>query len=162
MTIPMSSGVLFREKYGPWAVIAGAAMGLGAEYARQVAAQGVDLVLIDRDVDTLAATCNEVRSRYAVRVEPASVDLGRADVVEALAPVFGEREIGLLVYNAAIGTVAPFLAHEPSHIDAMLDVNCRAPLLLARALVPAMVGRGRGGLVLMSSMSGSFGSAQLT
>src|SRR5262249_60061452 len=67
----------------------------------------------------------------------------------------------LLVYNAAIGTVSRFLDLDAAHMQAMLDVNCRGAMLLARALAPAMVSRGRGGIVLMSSMSGNFGSEQL-
>src|SRR4029453_1257942 len=72
-----------------------------------------------------------------------------------------DLEVGLLVYNAAIGTVSRFLEMTPALMQAMLDVNCRAPMLLVRALAPPMVARGRGGIVVMSSMSGNFGSAQL-
>jgi short-subunit dehydrogenase len=151
----------FRSQYGPCALIAGAAVGLGAEYARQIAAHGLDLVLIDRDAAALRVTAEEIGTRCGVVVAQSNVDLGRPDLVEALAPVVSGREIGLLVYNAAIGTVAPFLETDPAHVDHMLDVNCRGPLRLVRALVPAMVARGRGGVILMSSLSGNFGSAQL-
>jgi short-subunit dehydrogenase len=151
----------FRSQYGPCALVAGAAVGLGAEYARQIAAHGLDLVLLDRDAAALAGTAAEIAAQHGVRVHPLTVDLGRADVVDALRPTVAELEIGLLVYNAAVGTVAPFLELEPAHMDAMLDVNCRAPLRLTRALLPPMMQRGRGGLVLMSSLSGDIGSAQL-
>lgn len=151
----------FRARYGPWALVAGAAVGLGEQYARQIAARGLDLVLVDRDEGPLRATCEAIRGEYGVRVEPVALDLGRADLVAALAPALDGREVGLLVYNAAIGTVAPFLDMDAGHADAMIDVNCRGPMRLARALAPAMVERGRGGIVLMSSMSGNVGSAQL-
>jgi hypothetical protein len=72
-----------------------------------------------------------------------------------------DLEVGLLVCNAAIGLVSPFLDVAPADVDATLDVNCRAPALLARALLPAMVARRRGGIVVMSSLSASYGSAQL-
>src|SRR5262249_39988355 len=58
-------------------------------------------------------------------------------------------------------TVAPFLEMTPALVDAAVDVNCRGPLRLVRELVPAMVARERGGGILMSSMSGNFGPAQL-
>ncbi|MBX3028353.1 SDR family NAD(P)-dependent oxidoreductase [bacterium] len=151
----------FRTRYGPCALIAGAAVGLGAAYARQLAAHGLDLVLLDRDPVPLAATAAAVRAAHGVAVHELVVDLGRDDVVERVRAGIAGREIGLLVYNAALGTVAPFLAITPAHIDAMLAVNCRAPAQLVHALAPAMVGRGRGGVVLMSSMSGNVGSAQL-
>jgi len=152
----------FRAKYGPCALVAGAAVGLGAEYARQVAAHGLDLVLLDRDVEPLRATAEEIRSRHGVRINPVTVDLARPDLLEVLRPEIADREIGLLVYNAAIGTVAPFLDLTPAHCDTMIDVNCRGPVRLVQALAPAMARRGRGGIILMSSMSGNFGSTQLT
>lgn len=157
----MSTDTPFRSKYGPWALVAGAAVGLGAEYARQIAAHGLDLILLDRDGEALRATADEIRSSHGVQVRPLTVDLARPDLVGVIRPAVADREVGLLVYNAALGTVAPFLELEPAHVEAMLDVNCRAPLRLARALVPPMVRRGRGGLILMSSLSGNIGSAQL-
>jgi uncharacterized protein len=157
----MSTDNAFRSKYGPCALVAGAAVGLGAEYARQIAAQGLDLVLLDRDSQPLEATAATIRSDYGVEVQPFTLDLARADLVAALQPAVAGREIGLLVYNAALGTVAPFFETAPAHVDAMIDVNCRGPLRLVQALVPAMIGRRRGGVILMSSLSGNIGSSQL-
>jgi uncharacterized protein len=150
----------FRSRYGPCALVAGSAVGLGAEYARQIAALGLDLVLLDRDAEPLAATASAARS-LGVEVEALVVDLARPDLVEAIGPAIEKREIGLLVYNAAVGTVAPFLETTTAHIESMIDVNCRGPVHLAHALAPAMVARGRGGIIVMSSMSGNFGSTQL-
>ncbi|HJQ84188.1 MAG TPA: SDR family NAD(P)-dependent oxidoreductase, partial [Candidatus Binatia bacterium] len=92
---------------------------------------------------------------------PIELDLARPDVADALAAATADLEIGLVVYNAAVGLVSPFLEVTPGDVQAALDVNCRAPMLLARAFAPAIVARGRGGIVVMSSMSGSFGSSQL-
>jgi uncharacterized protein len=151
----------FRDRYGPTALVAGGAVGLGAEWARQLAAHGLGLVLLDRDGPALEATAREIGATHRVAVVPVTIDLGRADLVAALQPHVAEREIGLLVYNAAVGTVAPFLELDPDHVRAMLAVNCAGPLLLARTLLPAMVARGRGGVIFMSSLSGNIGSAQL-
>jgi len=150
-----------RSQYGPRALIAGAAVGLGAEYARQIAAHGLDLVLLDRDAETLRATAHEIHSRHGVQTVAITVDLARSDLVDVLRAQGADAGIGLLVYNAAVGTVAPFLELQPAHCDTMVDVNCRAPLRLVHALAPAMVSRGRGGVILMSSLSGNVGSAQL-
>jgi short-subunit dehydrogenase len=151
----------FRDRYGPCALVAGSAGGLGAEWTRQLAACGLDLLLLDRDHAALESTAREVQASHRVAVAPVTIELGRADVVEALQPHLVEHEIGLLVYNAALGTVAPFLDLDPEHVQAMLAVNCAGPLLLARALLPAMVARGRGGVIFLSSLSGNIGSAQL-
>src|SRR5262245_24198213 len=101
---PAMTNDAFRSRYGPCALVAGSAVGLGAEYARQIAALGLDLVLLDRDAEPLAATAAEARS-LGVEVEALVVDLARSDLVEAIGPAIEKREIGLLVYNAAVGTV---------------------------------------------------------
>lgn len=152
----------FATRYGPWALVAGAAVGLGAEYARQIAARGCALVMIDRDAAPLEATAHAIREAHGVDVRTLALDLARADVADAVVAATSDVEIGLLVYNAAIGTVSPFLDISPANVQAMIDVNCRAPLFLAHALAPAMVARQHGGIVLMSSMAGNFGAAQLT
>src|SRR4029453_14494414 len=151
----------FRDRYGPCALVAGSAVGLGAEWTRQLAARGLDLLLLDRDHAALESTARGVQASHRVGLAPVTIELGRADLVEALQPHLVEHEIGLLVYNAALGTVAPFLDLDPEHVQAMLAVNCAGPLLLARALLPAMVARGRGGVIFLSSLSGNIGSAQL-
>lgn len=152
----------FGARYGPWALVAGAAVGLGAEYARQLAARGLSLVLVDRDAGALDATAGAIRAEAAVEVRSLVLDLARPDIGATVLRETAGLEIGLVVYNAAIGTVAPFLEMSQANIQAMLDVNCRGPLLLAHALAPAMVARGRGGVIVMSSMAGNLGSAQLT
>lgn len=158
----MRSEERFRAKYGPCALVAGAAVGLGVEYARQLAAKGLDLMLVDCDGAALERAATEIRARGDVAVRSAELDLGRADLIDALAPAIDGLEIGLLVYNAALGTVAPFLDLPPEHCARMLEVNCRGPMLLVHALAPGMIARGHGGIVLMSSMSGRIGSSQLT
>ncbi len=157
----MPTATPFRSQYGPRALVAGAAVGLGAEYACQIAAQGLDLVLLDRDGEALRATADAIHSRYAVQTVPVTVELARTDLVDVLRAQGADAGIGLLVYNAAVCTVAPFLELRPAQYDAMVDVNCRAPLRLVHALAPAMVRRGHGGVILMSSLSGTVGSAQL-
>ena len=150
----------FAGRYGPGAVVAGAAVGLGAAWARELARRGLRVMLVDRDAAALRTTVDEMRAAGA-NARAVDLDLARDDVADALAAATGGLDIGLLVCNAAIGTVSPFLRMTAPELHAMLDVNCRAPMLLVRALAPAMVARGRGGIVLMSSMAGNCGSAQL-
>ena len=158
----MQTPAAFPTRYGPWALVAGAAVGLGAEYARQIAARGLAVVLLDRDAGPLEATAAEIRAASPVDVRTLVLDLARPDIGEAVLAATGDLEIGLLVYNAAIGTVSPFLEISKGNMQAMLDVNCRGPLFLTHALLPAMAARKRGGIVLMSSMAANFGSTQLT
>jgi len=157
----MQTPEAFPTRYGPWALVAGAAVGLGAEYARQIAARGLSVVLVDRDAEPLAATAAEIRACGGA-VRTLVLDLARPDVGEAVCAAVADLDIGLLVYNAAIGTVSPFRELSTTDMQAMLDVNCRGPLFLVHALLPAMVERKHGGIVLMSSLAANFGSAQLT
>jgi short-subunit dehydrogenase len=118
--------------------------------------------MVDRDAAPLEATARAIRDASGVEVRTVVLDLADPEVGEAALNATEGLDIGLLVYNAAIGTVAPFLDISKRDMQAMLDVNCRGPLFLTRALLPPMVARQRGGLILMSSMAGNVGATQLT
>jgi short-subunit dehydrogenase len=148
----------FRDKYGPWALVAGASVGLGAEFALQLAERGLNLLLVARGAEALGELERQVRERSQVEVRTASLDLGRSDVRERVVELTAGLEVGLLVYNAAAAYVGPFLEQSLSSKLAIVDVNIRGPLIVSDALVPAMVQRGRGGVVLMSSLAASQGS----
>ena len=90
----MSTDASFRSKYGPYALVAGAAVGLGAEYSRQIAAHGLGLVLIDRDAGPLAATADAIRKQHGVDVQTLTVDLAGADVAERVLAGLGGAESG--------------------------------------------------------------------
>src|SRR5262249_23925277 len=108
----------------------------------------------------LRTTTAEVRETGSA-ARPLEVDLARPDVADLARAATAAVEIGLIVCNAAVGVVSPFLDMTPAEMQAMLDLNYRPPILLVRACVPSMLARRRGGIILMSSMSGNFGSAQL-
>ena len=148
----------FRDKYGPWAMVAGASVGLGAEFAVQLGERGLKLLLVARGAEALEELAARIRAASGVEVRTASLDLGSADLAERVRALTEGLEIGLLVYNAATAHVGAFLAQSLQSKLAILDVNCRGPLILADALVPPMAARGRGGLILMSSLAASQGS----
>ncbi len=143
----------FRSRYGPRALVAGGSVGLGAEWARQLAARGLDLVVVAESDDPLKAHCEALAREYGVDVRSAVIDLADADVLDRVQAELGELEIGLLVYNAAQSYVGNFLDQDLDGKLRTLDVNCRGPLLLAHHFGRAMAERGRGGIVLMSSLS---------
>ncbi|MBV8161752.1 MAG: SDR family NAD(P)-dependent oxidoreductase [Acidimicrobiia bacterium] len=130
---------------------------MGAAFARDLAGRGLDLLLVDRDGPALQATVADLQSRGA-RARALVVDLGRGDVADEVVDAAGD-DVGLLVSNAAIGYVGSFLEQDAEGLMAQLDVNCRAPLLLVHRVLPGLVARGRGGIVLLSSLSAMRGSA---
>lgn len=149
----------FAERFGPWALVAGASEGLGQAYAEALAQRGLNLLLLARRSEALEAVAAQLRTSYGVEVATAAVDLAAADLAETLPGCLGDRDIGLLVYDAARTHIEPFADAALDHHLGIVDVNCRGPLALCHALIPGMVQRGRGGIVLMSSMSSLQGSA---
>jgi len=143
----------FREKYGPWALITGAAAGIGAEFANQLAALGFDLVLIDRRQDPLEATTRRVSSQYGVQTKAIRKDLEQPDFLPDILQVTDSLEIGLLVNNAGYALTGDFLDHDLEQELGLLYVNCRAPLMLSHEFGKRMVRRGRGGIIYLSSLA---------
>jgi short-subunit dehydrogenase len=148
----------FADKYGPWALVAGASEGIGAAFAEAIAARGVDLVLVARRAEPLAA----LAGRLPVRAHAVPADLSTVEGLEAVFAATAEREIGLVVCNAAYVPMGPFLELDAERTGRAVDVNCRAPLRLAHRYLPGMAGRRRGGFVVMSSLAGMQGVASLT
>jgi len=151
----------FRERYGPWALVAGASEGLGAAWAHEIAAHGVDVVLLARGREKLEAAATAVRDAHGVQVHTVQADLGRRDVLDTLVPALEGREIGLVVYNACYSKIGEFLDLSTEDHLATVDVNVRGPVLLAGHFAREMAARGRGGIVLMSSLSGFQGTAMV-
>lgn len=150
----------FQEKYGPWALVAGGAEGIGKAYASYIAAQGVDVLVLDRDREKLQRSCRELEAEHGVTCVALVADLADPEVLATVAAGVGEREVGLLVYNAALADVGPFYKPD-SGIDYELDkarVNMLSPLTLVYHFARPMLARKRGGVVLMSSGSGLQGS----
>jgi short-subunit dehydrogenase len=145
------------NSYGPWALVVGGSDGIGAAFAEELAARGTDLVLVARRQAPLDELAGRLRTGYRVRVRCLALDAATPDGIAAITGV--TEDIGLLVCNAALGPVGPFLALTPAQLDAMVDLNCRSAAHLAHAFGTRLVARGRGGIVLLSSLAGEQGSA---
>lgn len=150
----------FKEKYGPYALIAGGSDGLGAAFAEAIARRGVNLVLLARNEDRLVATATRLRGAYDVDVVTVAADLADYETVKNRVGNF-TMPIGLLVYDAAYAPIGRFADVTEEQLDQAAAVNVRAPLLLTKMLSAPMIARGRGGIVLMSSLAGSQGSPNI-
>jgi short-subunit dehydrogenase len=131
---------------GRTALVTGASGGLGQAIARALAGAGATLVLSGRRADVLEALAAELGA------EVAPADLSDPADVRALAAA--HRDVDVLVANAGLPASGLLDSFSEEQIDRALDVNLRAPMLLAHALAPAMVERGSGHIVFMSSLSG--------
>ncbi len=151
-----------KEKYGPWALITGASAGIGAEFARQLSEQGLNLILVARRKDRLDELAAELKAKNHVEVKALSVDLARADFMSSIRPTVLSLEVGLLVNNAGFGMTGSFLQTDLKRELEMLDVNCRAPLILTHELGNEMLNRKRGGIIIVSSTSGFLATPYMT
>lgn len=149
---PASDENGFRKRYGGWAVVTGASDGIGAAFARQLAARGVHLVLVARRGAVLEAFATELKTANGIHAIPVSADLANPAGVERVKVAAAPLDVGLLVAAAGFGTSGPLIEAEPFAELEMVDVNCRAVLDLAQHFGKRFSERGRGGMILMSSL----------
>ncbi len=152
----------FTHQYGPWALIAGASEGIGRAFALELAERGLSLVLAARRDGPLLSLARELEARFPVKARTLAIDLAQADLVDTLAQATADIDIGLVVYNAAYAPIGSFLTLELAQHQRSIDVNCRGPLALGHHYGRLMAQRQRGGIILMSSMSGLQGTALVT
>lgn len=142
-----------RDYRGTTALITGASSGLGAEFARQFAGRGADLVLVARRADRLDGLAAELRRRHGVSATPIALDVSRPDAAAELRrelDVHGIR-VHSLVGNAGFGMKGAFAEADPDRIDEMVDVNVRALVSITREFLPGMLADGRGALINIAS-----------
>lgn len=139
-----------------WALVTGASAGIGAEFCRQLAADGYNLVLVSRTAADLAQRAEEIRKATpAIEVEVLAADLSTPTGVDAVAARLRSDDgpISVLVNNAGHGVNQRFATGDLAREQAMLDVLVTAPMRLTHAVLPGMKLRGRGEIVLVASVA---------
>jgi short-subunit dehydrogenase len=138
------------------ALVTGATSGIGHAFSRELAERGNDLVIVARDRARLENVSDELRARYSVNVEILAVDLSKRAQLRRVADRLADRDrpVNLLVNNAGFATGKSFLKGDLADEEAMLDVLCRAVLVLSHAAALSMKERGRGHIINVSSVRG--------
>ncbi len=138
------------------ALVTGATSGIGATFARHLAARGTNLVLVARDEQRLRTTAAELSRVYGIDVEVLRADLSDREQTALVAARAEdpERPLDLLVNNAGFGLHSPLLDPDTSTHERALDVMCRAVLVVGGAAARAMVERGHGRIVNVGSTAG--------
>ena len=135
-----------RDKYGPWAVIAGASEGTGAEYARQLAALGIHCLLVARRTEPLQQLARELEERYHVQTRVLSIDLSTPDAAQRMKAAAADIEIGLYVSNAGADPTGKYFLDVPlDQSHRLINLNVRTVVDAVYAFAPPMKARGRGG-----------------
>lgn len=150
----------FQRQYGGWAVVAGGAQGIGEAYTRYVAARGLNVVVLDISAPALAGISTQLSNEFGVECLAVEVDLASDNMLDIIVAAVGDREVGLLIYNAGLADVGPFFKQETG-LDFELRkiaINVTGPLKLSYHFGKRMLARERGGIVLMSSGAGLQGS----
>jgi len=149
-------------QYGPWAVIAGGSEGVGASFADQLADAGINLVLIARKPGPLAETADAVRAK-GVEVRTLELDLLDPGALKAVRAVTDDVEVGLLIFNAGANSYgSEFVTADLDRVQGVIDLNITAQLALAHHFGALMKDRGRGGIVLVGSLAGYMGTADMS
>jgi short-subunit dehydrogenase len=139
----------------PTALITGASAGLGAEFARQLAARGADLVLVARGADALATLASELRESHGIAVEVITADLSREADVDRVAARISDADhpVDLLINNAGFGLPLHFADNDIDDEVRHLRVHVEASMRLMHAAIRAMRGRG-GRIINVASVAG--------
>jgi len=143
-----------RERYGEWALITGASAGIGAEFARALAREGMSCVLTARREDRLRTLAADLEQQYQVSTRVVAADLADPAGSERLLDAVKDLQIDVFINNAGFGYAGRFDKQEAGRLRDLVQVNCVAPVVLASRLLPGMRARGRGAMIITGSIAG--------
>jgi short-subunit dehydrogenase len=142
----------FAERYGPWALIAGASEGTGSAFAHRLAAEGVNCILVARRAGPLGSLAAELRSRHGIECVTASIDLSSDDATAQMARAVGSREVGLFISNAGADSIGSmFLGTDIADWDGLVMRNVMTVMRSCHHFAKPMVARRRGGIMIVGS-----------
>jgi uncharacterized protein len=138
---------------GTWALVTGASSGIGADFARQLAARGMHLVLTARSEDKLVALGDELTAAHGITTRVIAHDLGAVDGASSLWQAVSAlgNPMDLVVNNAGFGLAGRLAEQSPAELVQMVRLNCEALLVLSRLALPSMIERRSGGIINVAS-----------
>ncbi|TSD97108.1 SDR family NAD(P)-dependent oxidoreductase [Gordonia rubripertincta] len=147
-----------KNHYGPWAVIAGGSEGVGASFADELSAGGINLVLIARKAGPLEETAARARAN-GVEVRTLALDLLASDAFDQIRSATDDLEVGLLIFNAGANSYGhEFVTGDLAGFQGVIDLNITSQITLTHHFGAKMKERGRGGIMLLGSLSGYMGA----
>jgi len=147
-----------KEKYGDLALIAGASEGIGAAYAQQLAAEGINLVLVARRKEPLVRFADELISKYGIEVICVQEDLADPDAADRILNQVKGIEINIFIYNAGNSYIGKFETQDWKVHKEIAFTNMITPMQLVHAIAPGMLEKGKGAIIFMASLAGFQGT----
>ncbi len=151
-------GIVNREQFGDWAIIAGAAGGIGAAFSELLAQRGFNLVMIDHQPQLLIPVAQELRSHYGIKTIEGELNLEGGDAWSEVIALLDGIDCRLMVYVPAYSPVKPFHQNSLGELDRYIDLNARTPLKLVHAFSQQVPQGKTAGIILMSSLAGVVGA----
>lgn len=143
-----------RAQFGAWAIVTGASSGIGGQFARRLAGAGIHLVLVARRLDVLNRLRDELVAAHRTEVLCAAIDLAREGCTQLLVEACAGRDVGLVVSNAGSGVPGAFVESDLEREKEFIRLNCITPVEMVHYFLPRLQARGRGGVILVSSLMG--------
>jgi len=148
---------LDKKKFGPWALVTGASSGIGKEFARQIAASGINVVLVARRDALLAELGRAISQEFDVQYRALAMDLSQEGFIERLDDATYDLDIGLVVSNAGTGNPGEFSKHDRQLLLATLRLNTMAHLDITHHFGEKLGERRRGGIILVGALGAEYG-----
>ena len=158
--LPLDGGA-FAAKFGPWAVIAGASEGTGACFAEQLAAMGINLVLVARRAEALAALGAKLTADHGVECRPLVQDLTEVGAGRKIVAATADLDVGLYISNAGADAFSRFFEDDPEGAHRLVRLNISTLIDAANGFGKRFLARGKGGLLVMASGAGLGGQPNL-
>jgi short-subunit dehydrogenase len=146
-----------RDRFGPWALITGASSGIGREFARQLAASGINVVIVARRAEKLDDLRQELIREFSIQCRAVAADLTEDAALERVLQATRDLDLGLVISNAGISIPGEFFNVDLAVLEKHLRLNSRTHLNVIRVFGQSVAKRGRGGLLLVGAMGGSNG-----
>ncbi len=146
-----------KKRFGPWALVTGASSGIGKEFARQIAASGINVVLAARRDALLAELGRAISQEFDVLYRALAMDLSQEGFIAGLADATKDLDIGLVVSNAGTGNPGEFLKHDRQLLHETLRLNTIAHLDITHHFGQKLGERRRGGIILVGALGAENG-----
>jgi len=145
------------NRYGEWALVAGAAEGIGEAFIEALAKKGLNLVMVDFNTEAMHILAERMKKTYPVKIIEIGQDLSEKDAWMNSMKAIRDLDCRLLVYTPAYSKIKGFLSNSSDELDKYIDLNARTPIHFVHAFISSVKDKKPAGIILISSLAGLIG-----